>query len=65
MKVEFAPNNAPPLTGAVSFLSYADAEFQKAVRQMFNESPREQITEIRIERDGIKAKFESKYPAAG
>ena len=57
MKVEVMPSNAAPLDGVVSFITWTNQDFQKAIRQMFNESPRELITEIRIERDGIKAKF--------
>lgn len=58
MKINFAPNNYSP-TGVVSFASWDNAELKEAIRKAFNESPRERITEIVIERDGIKAVFET------
>jgi len=59
MKIHFDPNNGAP-TGVVSFASWENRDLQEALRKAFNESPREQITEIWINRDGIKAVFESK-----
>lgn len=59
MKIQFAPSNYAP-TGVVSFASWENADLQAAIRQAFNESPREQIVEIVIERDGIKAVFETR-----
>ena len=59
MKVQFSPNNYE-LVGTVSFLSWSNPDFQNAIRKAFKEGPREQITELVIERDGIKARFEPK-----
>ena len=61
MKIKFLPSNYSP-TGIVSFASWDNHDLQEAIRRAFNESPREQIVEIIIERDGIKAVFE---PRAG
>lgn len=59
MKVAFAPNNYKP-TGIISFASWENRDLQNAIRQAFHESPREDLVEIVIERDGIKAIFETK-----
>ena len=58
MKVSFSPNNHE-LSGTVSFASWSNQDLQDAIRKACHESPRERIVEIVIERDGIKAKFES------
>lgn len=57
MKVTFDPNNYQP-TGTIAFASWENKDLQKAIRQMFHESPREEIVEIVVEREGIKAIFE-------
>ena len=62
MKIEFCPNNYTP-TGVCSFASWDNKDLQEAIRKAFHESPRERITEIVIERDGIKAIFEPKNVA--
>lgn len=59
MKITFAPNNYSP-AGTVSFASWENSDLQAAIRQAFHESERENITEIVIERDGIKAVFETR-----
>ena len=59
MKITFAPNNYQP-SGVVSFSAWTNTELQAAFRQAFNESPRERIVEIIVEREGIKAVFEPK-----
>ena len=56
MKVNFSPSNYQP-TGLVSFASWSNPDLHRAMRQLFNESPREQII---VERDGIKAVFETR-----
>jgi hypothetical protein len=60
MKVTFAPNNSDGPTGTVSFASWDNRDLQDAIRKAFNESPRETIVEIIVERSGIKAVFEPK-----
>lgn len=61
MKIEFCPNAKG--SGTASYLSFTSAAFTEAIRQAFNESPREVITRIVIERDGITAFFETKNSA--
>lgn len=55
----FNGNQEAP-TGTVSFLSWENPAFREAMEQAFNVSPREIISQVVIERDGIKAVFESK-----
>jgi len=57
MKVTYDPNNYQPC-GVISFASWTNSDLLAAIRQAFHESPREQIIEIVIEREGIKAIFE-------
>ena len=57
MKVTFAPNNYQP-NGTISFASWANSDLLAAIRLAFHESPRERITEIVVEQEGIKAIFE-------
>lgn len=59
MKVNYQPNNYQP-TGTISFASWENKDLQNAIRQAFHESPRERIVEIVVEREGIKAIFETK-----
>lgn len=59
MKVTYSPNNYQP-DGTVSFLSWSNSELLDAIRKAFHESPRESIVEIVIEREGIKAVFETR-----
>ena len=59
MKVNFNPQDYD-LTGCVSFCSWSNPEIQDAIRKAFNESEREEIVEIVIDRQGIKAKFETR-----
>lgn len=59
MKVSFLPNNYQP-TGLVSFASWSNPALHAAIRKVFSESPRENIVEIIVERDGIKAVFEQR-----
>lgn len=56
MKVNYAPNNYQP-DGTVSFLSWSNNDLIEAIRRAFCESPREQIIELVIEREGLKAVF--------
>lgn len=58
MKVNFCPSNYQ-LSGVVSFASWNNPALIDAIRKAFNESPRERIEEIVIDRDGIKARFET------
>jgi len=57
MKITFCPNDYSP-TGICSFVSWENIGLQKAIRTAFHESPRERISEIVIERNGITAIFE-------
>lgn len=59
MKVNFCPKTYQP-TGTISFLSWTDPKLRKAIRQAFYESSREDIVEIVVEREGIKAIFKTK-----
>lgn len=59
MKINYAPNNYSP-TGVVAFASWENQDLQAAIRLAFRESPREDIVELVIERDGIKAVFETR-----
>lgn len=59
MKINFCPNNYSPC-GVVSFASWENRDVQDAIRRAFNESPREEIVELVIERAGIKAVFETR-----
>ncbi len=59
MEIKFSPNNGE-LIGTVSFLSWNDPVLHEAIRQAFGQSAREEIAEVWIERDGIKARFEFK-----
>jgi len=59
MKVNFAPNNYHP-TGVISFASWDNSDLRDAIRQAFHVSPQEQIVEIVVEREGIKAIFEKR-----
>jgi hypothetical protein len=59
MKITYAPNNYSA-TGVVAFASWENKELQAAIRLAFRESPQEDIVEIIIERDGIKAVFETR-----
>ena len=59
MKITFDPSNYSP-TGVVSFASWENKDLQAAIRKAFNESERENIVEIVIDRQGIKALFETR-----
>ena len=63
MKITFAPNNYAP-DGIVSFANWENRFLQQKIREAFRESPREQITELVIDRDGIRAVFEPSNVAA-
>lgn len=63
MKISFCPNNNSP-SGVMSFASWENPALQAAIRQAFGESEHENITEIIIERDGIKAIFETRASCA-
>lgn len=58
MKIEFCPNESG--SGCCSFASWENSDLQAAIRKAFNESPREQIVKIEIDRQGIKAFFETR-----
>ena len=58
MEIKILPNNYDGPSGTVSYIRYKDSRFDEAMRVMFNASPREEITEVVLDRDGIKAKFE-------
>lgn len=59
MKVTFAPSNYQP-SGVVAFASWNNQDLIEAIRRAFRESPRENIVEIIVEREGIKAVFEAR-----
>jgi hypothetical protein len=59
VKINFCPSNYEP-AGVVSFVPWSNRELQEAFRRAFNESPREQIVELVIERAGVKAVFETR-----
>jgi len=59
MRIKFQPPNYSP-SGLVSFASWENHDLQEAIRRAFNESPREEIVELVIDRDGIKAVFGTK-----
>jgi len=59
MEVKFTPSNYEP-EGIISFRSWSDSKLQQAMRELFNESERETLVELVIEREGIKAKFKHK-----
>lgn len=63
MKINWCPGDYSP-SGVVSFASWDHIDLQAAIRRAFNESPRERIVEIIIEREGIKAVFETKSTCA-
>ena len=58
MKIHFAPTDTDGPTGVVSFASWNNRDLQGAIRQAFCESSREQIVELWIAREGIKAVFQ-------
>lgn len=58
MKVCFNPNEKP--AGCCSFASWDNPRTKKAIRELFNESERENITRIDIDRHGIMAYFETR-----
>ena len=61
MKINYAPNDSQQKpSGAVSVLHWENADLQAAIRRAFNESPRETIVQIDIDRYGIKAYFDKK-----
>ena len=59
MKVNFCPNS-PGKTGPASWIGWDSKELAEAMRQAFKEGPRERLVEIDIDRNGIRAWFESK-----
>ena len=58
MKISFNPNTDYAPAGTVSFVSWQDRNLQDAIRKAFRESPREEIVELVVESNGIKAVFE-------
>jgi len=59
MDIKYAPSNYEP-QGPVTFRSWSDAAFKQAMRDLFQESPRETLVELVIDREGIRARFEPK-----
>ena len=64
MKVSVLPNNYQP-TGVCSFASWSNPDLLEAIRRVFGTSPREELVEIVIEREGIKAVFEYRASRTG
>lgn len=60
IKIHFDPNENDVPTGVVSFASWEQLDLQDAIRKAFNESERENITDIYIDRRGIKALFDTR-----
>lgn len=59
MKVTFSPPNYQP-SGVVSFVPWSSPAVHAALRGLFQESPREDLVEVIIETDGMKAVFETR-----
>jgi hypothetical protein len=60
VKIHFAPQDDDQPSGTVSFASWNNPDLQAAIRRAFGESPREEITDIYIDRQGVKALFVNK-----
>lgn len=56
IKIDWCPSESGG--GVCSFTSWENRDLQEAIRRAFNESPRERIVRIEIDRHGIKAFFE-------
>ena len=59
MNVQFAPNNYQP-DGVLARVSWSNQDLEKAMDMLFRTSPRERISELVIDMDGITAKFEQR-----
>ena len=61
MKISFNPDNyGPPLGGIISSMSWGGQEFLGVLNQMFAISPREEITELVVQSEGIKVVIRQK-----
>jgi hypothetical protein len=60
MKVAWCPSENERASGVASYASWENPDLQAAIEKAFNTSPRETITRVEINRDGIKAFFETK-----
>ena len=62
MQIRFAPNE--PRAGVCSFAFWDDRDLQEALRKAFHTSPREELTQVDVARDGVWAYFESRDVAS-
>jgi hypothetical protein len=60
MKITFDPQHEFVPSGVVSQIGWDNPELQAAIRAAFNESPREQIVALVIQRESLIARFEPK-----
>jgi len=59
MKIDFGPNE-PRGSGVCSFVTWQNPALHEALRQCFNESPREELELVEVTREGLKAYFKTR-----